>query len=68
MMWCSSTWIPADRRESDVESRGEGPQHGHGVQRDRQSGAIHSLAQGLYTRRPVRPANKAPAYRSVRAW
>ena len=65
MTLCSSERLPADRGKSDVESRREGPQHGYGVQCYRKSGAIHSLAQGLHSRRPVRPAHKAAAYRSV---
>ena len=68
MMSCSSSRLSAHRGKSDVEGGGEGPQHGDGVQCYWQSGAIHSLAQGLYSRRPVRPAHKAPAYRSVLAW
>jgi len=63
MMLHSSERLSADRRKPDTEGGREGPQHGDGLQRYGQSGAIHSLVEGLYSRRPVRPANKAPSYR-----
>ena len=62
---CSSGRLSAHRRESVVESGGEGPRNGHDLRSYRQPGPGHLVAQGLGAGRHDRSATSDTAQRYV---